>query len=101
MVDVKKVEVGRALRLTSKSIEEVSFCIPRNKPDFFQDDIYVDTLDVETPATTFKEWVAVDAGLENGAQDQRRYISLKPEGMTLREFFSDILTSHQSGSGQA
>lgn len=87
MVDVKKVEVGRALRLTSKSIEEVSFCIPRNKPDFFQDDIYVDTLDVETPATTFKDWVVADANLKNGDQDQGRYISLKPEGMTLRECF--------------
>lgn len=30
-VDVRKVEVARALRLTGKSIEEVSFTIPRNK----------------------------------------------------------------------
>lgn len=31
MVDVRKVEVGKALRLNAKSIEEVSFSIPRNK----------------------------------------------------------------------
>jgi hypothetical protein len=31
MVDIKKVEVGKALRLNAKSIEEVSFTIPRNK----------------------------------------------------------------------
>jgi hypothetical protein len=30
-VDVKKVEVAKALRLTAKSIEEVSFTVPRNK----------------------------------------------------------------------
>ena len=30
-VDVKKVEVAKALRLTSKTIEEVTFSIPRNK----------------------------------------------------------------------
>lgn len=31
MVDMKKVEVAKALRLTGKTIEEVSFSIPRNK----------------------------------------------------------------------
>lgn len=30
-VDVRKVEVGRCWRLTAKTIEEVSFSIPRNK----------------------------------------------------------------------
>jgi len=31
MVDVKKVEVVKGLRLTAKTMEEVSFTIPRNK----------------------------------------------------------------------
>ena len=31
LVDVKKVEVAKALRLTAKTIEEVTFTIPRNK----------------------------------------------------------------------
>ena len=31
VVDVKKVEVGKALRLTAKTLEEVTFSIPRNK----------------------------------------------------------------------
>ena len=34
-VDVKKVEVARTLRLTGKTIEEVSFSIPRNKVGWF------------------------------------------------------------------
>jgi hypothetical protein len=30
-VDVRKVEVMRALRMTGKTIDEVTFSIPRNK----------------------------------------------------------------------
>ena len=75
LVDVKKVEVARVLRLTAKAIEEVSFTIPRNKPDFFQDDIYVNTLDVEHSTTTAAEWLD-----QKSAEPQ--YVSLKPEAMT-------------------
>jgi hypothetical protein len=78
MVDVKKVEVAKGLRLTAKSIEEVAFSIPRNKPDFFQDDIYVETFDVERSATTAQEWL-------DGGDTAQGYISLKPEGMTPRK----------------
>ena len=35
MVDMKKVEVAKALRLTAKTLEEVSFTIPRNKAGLF------------------------------------------------------------------
>lgn len=80
MVDVRKVEIGRALRLTTKTMEVVSFCIPRNKPDFFQDDIYVETLDIETPTTSQQDWITSDKSANEG-----RYLSLKPEGMTLRK----------------
>jgi hypothetical protein len=75
LVDIKKVEVAKVLRLTAKAIEEVSFTIPRNKPDFFQDDIYVDTLDVEHSITTASEWL-------DKQTVEPQYISLKPEGMT-------------------
>lgn len=34
MVDMKKVEVAKALRLTAKTLEEVGFTIPRNKASF-------------------------------------------------------------------
>jgi WD40 repeat protein len=77
LVDVKKVEVAKVLRLTAKAIEEVSFTIPRNKPDFFQDDIYVETLDVEHDSATAEEWL-------NDKSGETRYLSLKPEGMTSR-----------------
>ena len=85
LVDVKKVEIAKVLRLTAKAIEEVSFTIPRNKPDFFQDDIYVNTLDVEHPTSTVEEWF-------NQKAAQPEHISLKPEGMTSRKSSSSAST---------
>ncbi|WWC61287.1 uncharacterized protein I303_103868 [Kwoniella dejecticola CBS 10117] len=74
LVDVKKVEIAKCLRLTGKTLEEVTFTIPRNKPDFFQDDIYVPTTDVETYIITAKEWL-------EGKNAVPQKIDLKPEGM--------------------
>lgn len=71
--DVRKVEVARALRLTAKTLEDVTFTIPRNKPQFFQDDIYVDTQD-PTPVTLAEQWI-------NGDNTPPRKISLRPDGM--------------------
>lgn len=73
-VDVRKVEVGAALRLTSRAIEDVRFSIPRNRPQFFQDDIYVPTRKVQ-PYTTASAWLA-------GEDGQVEYVDLLPEGMT-------------------
>ncbi|WVF72470.1 hypothetical protein IAT40_007285 [Kwoniella sp. CBS 6097] len=76
MVDVKKVEVAKALRLTAKTLEEVTFTIPRNKPEFFQDDIYQDTVDVESTVISSADWLS-------GKDASPKRISLQPEGMTL------------------
>ncbi|WRT66968.1 uncharacterized protein IL334_003933 [Kwoniella shivajii] len=73
-VDVKKVEIAKCLRLTAKTMEVVSFSIPRNKPEFFQDDIYVPTLDVESYANTAQEWL-------NGQNKAVPTVELRPEGM--------------------
>ncbi|OCF72031.1 actin cross-linking [Kwoniella mangroviensis CBS 8886] len=75
MVDVKKVEVARCLRLTWKTLEEVAFNIPRNKPNFFQDDIYIPTVDVENCVISAPEW------LEGKSVPPSR-LDLKPDGMT-------------------
>lgn len=48
------------------------------QPDFFQDDIYVDTLDIETPVTSAADWLA-------GANPAPARRSLKPDGMTPRK----------------
>jgi hypothetical protein len=83
LADVKKVEIAKVFRLTAKAIEEVSFTIPRNKPDFFQDDIYVNTLDVEHSSTTASEWL-------DKKTVEPQYISLKPDGMTPRKLCSQF-----------
>lgn len=75
-LDVRKVEVARCLRLTARSVEEVAFSVPRNRPQFFQDDIYVPTADTTRPATTAQKWLA-------GERAEPVRISLCPEGMTL------------------
>ncbi|KAL1411200.1 hypothetical protein Q8F55_002151 [Vanrija albida] len=74
-VDVRKVEVARALRLTAKTIEEVTFSIPRNKPAFFQDDIYVPTRDWSTPATGAEAWL-------EGDKSRQGVVDLRPADMT-------------------
>ena len=75
-MDVKKVEVAKALRMTARSLEDVSFTIPRNKAEFFQDDIYLPTLDTYRSSTTASKWLDGD-----NAPLQR--VSLRPNGMTL------------------
>ncbi|WVO12726.1 hypothetical protein L204_100334 [Cryptococcus depauperatus] len=71
LVDWKRVEIAKAFRLTAKTLEEVSFTIPRNKLEFFQDDIYVPTVDVESPSMTTAEWL-------DGKDALRRMIDLQP-----------------------
>ena len=78
IMDVKKVEVARALRLNAKSLEDVSFTIPRNKPDFFQDDVYVPTLDRDVSSITAAEWL-------DGTNPTLKYKSLRPNDMTPRK----------------
>lgn len=79
-VDVRKVEVARAYRLTPTSIQNVSFTIPRAKMDFFQDDIFPPTLDKLAPSPDVgpQEW-------RSGRDVEARYVDLRPEGMPLRK----------------
>ncbi|GJN89289.1 hypothetical protein Rhopal_002269-T1 [Rhodotorula paludigena] len=72
--NVKAVEIVRALRLTPSTIEIVSFGVPRAKAEFFQDDIFVPTRNVEKPSMTAAEYVA-------GANKPLEMVDLRPEGM--------------------
>lgn len=76
VVDVKRVEVAKALRLTPTSVEAVSFTIPRARGEFFQDDVFPPTVDVNTPAMTAAEWLG-------GSNISPTTIDLRPEGMKL------------------
>ena len=73
MLDIANVEVAKCWRLTQSSIEPVSFTVPRNRKEYFQDDLYPPTRDYEriSSATTLVD-----------AQPPPPSIDLCPVGMT-------------------
>ncbi|GAA5898964.1 hypothetical protein JCM8208_005439 [Rhodotorula glutinis] len=74
--DVRKVEIVKGLRLTPSTIEVVAFTVPRAKADFFQNDIFVPTRNVEKPSMTVAEYL-------EGENRPLEVIDLRPEGMEL------------------
>ena len=96
--DVRAVEVLHALRLTPHTVEVVSFSVPRARVsrhvasstssradvlvaqvEFFQDDVFVHTRDVETPSLSAAEWAA-------GKDVRLAMLDLRPTDMTPRTF---------------
>ncbi|KAK4519787.1 IRG-type G domain-containing protein [Mucor velutinosus] len=72
---VKDIEIDRFYRLTPNSIEPVGVRVPRARPEFFQDDIFVPTLDLDHPAQEAANWF-------KGDNKQLGKISLQPEDMS-------------------
>uniref|UniRef100_A0A1X7U457 Coronin n=1 Tax=Amphimedon queenslandica TaxID=400682 RepID=A0A1X7U457_AMPQE len=72
--DVKKVEVCRGVRLCSSTVEPIGFKIPRVKTEYFQDDLFCDTLVTWKAGIGAREWL-------DGANGSLETVSLKPEGM--------------------
>eukprot|EP00007_Cunea_sp_BSH-02190019_P000220 CAMPEP_0174248912 /NCGR_PEP_ID=MMETSP0417-20130205/43316_1 /TAXON_ID=242541 /ORGANISM="Mayorella sp, Strain BSH-02190019" /LENGTH=954 /DNA_ID=CAMNT_0015328779 /DNA_START=49 /DNA_END=2913 /DNA_ORIENTATION=+ len=75
VVDVKKVEIFRMLKLTQDSAIPIRFLVPRTRPEFFQDDVYSPTQS-DTPTCTATEWM-------NGASALPKLVSMRPPGMPL------------------
>jgi len=76
-LDVKKCEVAQMVRLFGSppsTVERISFCVPRTRMEYFQDDIFPDTRANE-PAIDVKEWVA-------GENREAKFVSLQPAEMT-------------------
>jgi coronin-7 len=73
-VNVRNVEFARCMRLTSNSIEPVSFRVPRLRTEFFQDDLFPDTHVTWEQVLTSTEWFAGENGFT-------RSISLRPPDM--------------------
>ncbi|KAJ2334960.1 hypothetical protein GGI00_001607, partial [Coemansia sp. RSA 2681] len=73
--NVAKCELLRALRLCSHSVESVGFRVPRKRPEYFQDDIFPDTIDCATPSVDTAAWIS-------GAAATPRLVQLCPQGMT-------------------
>ncbi|KAG1081421.1 hypothetical protein G6F42_022956 [Rhizopus arrhizus] len=72
---VKDIEIDRFYRLTPNSIESVGVRVPRARPEFFQDDIFVPTLDLDHPAQEAASWF-------KGDNKQLERISLQPQDMS-------------------
>jgi coronin-7 len=72
--DVKKVEIDRMLKITTKQMEPISFSVPRNRLEFFQDDLYPPTPVSGVPTMTSAEWFS-------GSKKEPKLTSLQPNGM--------------------
>jgi coronin-7 len=55
-VDVTSIEIIKGLRITNNCIETVSVTVPRVKKEFFQDDIFVPTIDFERSVLSIEEF---------------------------------------------
>ncbi|KAI8092155.1 uncharacterized protein B0P05DRAFT_524970 [Gilbertella persicaria] len=73
--NVKEVEIDKFYRLTPTNIEVVGVRVPRARPEFFQDDIFVPTLDTEHPAQDAANWF-------KNENKQLNRISLQPNDMS-------------------
>ena len=56
-LDVASVEVARCWRLTQTSVEPISFTVPRNRKEFFQDDLFPPTRDWEQASMSTSEFL--------------------------------------------
>ncbi|VDK19663.1 unnamed protein product [Anisakis simplex] len=72
--DVKAVEFQRGWRLTEKSMERISFRVPRVKKDLFQSDIFPRALATWIPVMSASNWF-------DGNYQPRLFVDLCPEDM--------------------
>ncbi|KAG0309666.1 Coronin-7 [Dissophora globulifera] len=54
--NVKEIELAKMYRLTYNSVEVIRVSVPRNKKEYFQDDLFPDTVDVETSSMEASEF---------------------------------------------
>ncbi|XP_050708848.1 coronin-7-like isoform X2 [Eriocheir sinensis] len=74
LCDVKSVEFCKMLRLTSSTLEPLTFSVPRVKTEFFQDDLFPLTRVTWEPVMTAAEWFG-------GTTRPPRTLSLQPPDM--------------------
>ncbi|KAF8942827.1 Coronin-7 [Haplosporangium gracile] len=74
--NVKEIELAKMYRLTYNSVEVIRVSVPRNKKEFFQDDLFPDTVDVETSSLE-----AADFFAGKGLDVPPRRVNLCPSDM--------------------
>ena len=77
VLNVREMEVARCWMLTPNHIEPVSFTIPRTRREYFHDDIFPVSRDLEQATMSSAEWFA-------GAEERvpEKSVNLLPAGMT-------------------
>ncbi|KAF8795020.1 Coronin-7 like protein [Argiope bruennichi] len=73
--NVQEVEFARAVRLTSSTIEPISFHVPRLRSEYFQDDLFPPTRKNWEPSMTSSEWLS-------GINKPIEILDMKPSEMT-------------------
>lgn len=77
VVNVREVEICRMLKLHADKVEAVPFYVPRQRKEFFQDDLYVPTRDWSAaPLASAAQW------LDPAVAPQVATVTLQPAGMT-------------------
>lgn len=74
--NVGGIEIMTGYRLLQQSIETFSVTVPRLKREYFQDDIYSLTRDLENPILSAEEWM-------KGTEIELRWIDLNVKNMPL------------------
>jgi len=69
-VNVMECEIARFLKLSPRDVVPLTFSVPRQNKDIFQDDLYPDTWDAR-PIASASEWFS-------GANNPQNKISLRP-----------------------
>lgn len=73
-LDVKSVEISRMLKLSTESMRALRWRTPRNRQEYFQDDIYGPSRDTSNPLMEVMDW-------EDKQTDMFPTLNLQPEGM--------------------
>ncbi|KAI3644995.1 hypothetical protein MP228_011159 [Amoeboaphelidium protococcarum] len=76
-LDAKNIEFGRCYRLTLDKIETISFSMPRNRREYFQDDIFPVTIDDELATMSADDWASKSKDVAPS-----KSLNLQPAGMT-------------------
>jgi len=81
-VDVSIVEQAVCFKLSKSEISPISFTIPRKRKEYFQDDLYIETIDFTTPiiddVSLFVEWLNSDAVFPKA---NIKYLNLQPKNL--------------------
>ena len=67
IINIEKVEIIKALKMTKDAVQEYSFTVPRKRLEFFQDDIYCETRDWKESVMPVKDLLGGKYGADGKA----------------------------------